>query len=78
MPWSRVLTFADPLPCQSAILTADVEILPTTISKIDFRSDDWSEIDVNLIGRFSLETVLLESVEISESSMSGLLQRLNR
>ena len=35
MPWSRVLTFADPLPCQSAILTADVEILPTT--KEEFR-----------------------------------------
>ena len=35
MPWSRVLRFADPLPCQSAILTADVEILPTT--KEEFR-----------------------------------------
>jgi AraC-like DNA-binding protein len=30
MPWSRVLRFADPLSCQAAILTADVEILPTT------------------------------------------------
>ena len=35
MPGSRVLRFADPLSCQSAILTADVEILPTT--KEDFR-----------------------------------------
>jgi AraC-like DNA-binding protein len=35
MPCSRVLAFADPLPCQSAILNADVEILPTT--KEDFR-----------------------------------------
>jgi len=30
MAWSRVLTFADPLCCQAAILSADVEILPTT------------------------------------------------
>ena len=30
MPLSRVLKFADPLPCQAAILSADVEILPTT------------------------------------------------
>lgn len=35
MPCSRVLAFTDPLPCQSAILNADVEILPTT--KEDFR-----------------------------------------
>jgi AraC-like DNA-binding protein len=34
MPWSRVLAFADPLPCQAALLSADVEILPTT--KEDF------------------------------------------
>jgi len=30
MAWSRVLAFADPLSCQTAILSADVEILPTT------------------------------------------------
>jgi len=30
MAWSRVLTFTDPLSCQVAILSADVEILPTT------------------------------------------------
>ena len=36
MPCSRVLVFTDPLPCQSAILNADVEILPTT--KEDFRA----------------------------------------
>jgi AraC-like DNA-binding protein len=36
MPCSRVLAFTDPLPCQSAILNADVEILPTT--KEDFRA----------------------------------------
>jgi AraC-like DNA-binding protein len=30
MAWSRVLTFTDPLSCQSAILSADVEMLPTT------------------------------------------------
>jgi hypothetical protein len=30
MAWSRVLTFTDPLSCQAAILSADVEILPTT------------------------------------------------
>jgi AraC-like DNA-binding protein len=30
MPWSRVLKFTDPLSCQAAILSADVEILPTT------------------------------------------------
>jgi AraC-like DNA-binding protein len=29
MPWSRVLTFTDPLPCQQAIQNADAEILPT-------------------------------------------------
>jgi AraC-like DNA-binding protein len=34
MPLSRVLTFTDPLLCQAAILSADVEILPTT--KEDF------------------------------------------
>lgn len=34
MPWSRVLTFTDPSLCQAAILSADVEILPTT--KEDF------------------------------------------
>jgi AraC-like DNA-binding protein len=37
MPSSRVLAFTDPLPCQSAILNADVEILPTT--KEDFRAN---------------------------------------
>jgi hypothetical protein len=30
MAWSRVLRFADPLSCQAAVLSADVEILPTT------------------------------------------------
>jgi len=35
MAWSRVLTFTDPQPCQAAILSADVEILPTT--RDDFR-----------------------------------------
>ncbi len=30
MAWSRVLKFSDPLSCQAAILSADVEILPTT------------------------------------------------
>ncbi len=35
MPWSRVLTLTDPLACQAAILSADVEILPTT--KDDFQ-----------------------------------------
>src|SRR5262245_17026089 len=30
MAWSRVATFTDPLSCQAAILSADVEILPTT------------------------------------------------
>jgi AraC-like DNA-binding protein len=30
MPWSSVLSFTDPLACQAAILSADVEILPTT------------------------------------------------
>ncbi len=35
MSWSRVLRFSDPLPCQAAILSADVEILPTT--KKDFQ-----------------------------------------
>jgi AraC-like DNA-binding protein len=30
MPWSRVLKFVEPLSCQAAILSADVEILPTT------------------------------------------------
>jgi AraC-like DNA-binding protein len=34
VPWSRVLTFTDPLPCQVASLSADIEILPTT--KEDF------------------------------------------
>jgi len=30
MPWSRVVRFTDPLACQAAIQSADVEILPTT------------------------------------------------
>ena len=30
MPWNRVLSFTDPLPCQAAITGSDVEILPTT------------------------------------------------
>lgn len=30
MAWSRVLTFTDPLPCQAAILSADVEIFRTS------------------------------------------------
>jgi AraC-like DNA-binding protein len=29
MPWCRVLSFADPLPCQAAVQAGDVEILPT-------------------------------------------------
>ena len=29
MPWSRVLAFSDPLPCQKAIQNIDAEILPT-------------------------------------------------
>jgi AraC-like DNA-binding protein len=37
MAWSRVLTFTDPLPCQTAILSADVEILRT--SKDNFRAE---------------------------------------
>src|SRR5262249_1351863 len=35
MPWSRVLRFTDPLSCQAAILSADVEILPTTKEGFD-------------------------------------------
>jgi AraC-like DNA-binding protein len=35
MPWSRVVRFADPLLCQAAILSADVEILPTTKEEFD-------------------------------------------
>jgi AraC-like DNA-binding protein len=35
MAWSRVLTFNDPLSCQAAILSADVEILPTTKEKFE-------------------------------------------
>ncbi|MEK9278534.1 MULTISPECIES: AraC family transcriptional regulator [unclassified Bradyrhizobium] len=42
MPWSRVLSFSDPLDCQAAILAADVEILPTT--KDDF------EVEITQIG----------------------------
>ena len=30
MPWSKVFTFDDPLPYQSTIYTADVELIPTT------------------------------------------------
>jgi hypothetical protein len=30
MPWNRVLSFTDPVPCQAAIQACDVEILPTT------------------------------------------------
>lgn len=37
MAWSRVLTFTDPLPCQAAIISADVEILRT--SKNNFRAE---------------------------------------
>ncbi|WP_407174890.1 hypothetical protein [Bradyrhizobium sp. STM 3562] len=29
MPWSRVLSFTDPLACQAAVQAGDVEILPT-------------------------------------------------
>jgi AraC-like DNA-binding protein len=29
MPWSRVLNFTDPLACQAAIQTSDVELFPT-------------------------------------------------
>lgn len=29
MPWSRVLAFSDPFPCQVAIQAADVEVFPT-------------------------------------------------
>ena len=42
MPWSRVLTFSDPLSCQAAIPSADVEILPTT--KEDF------EVEITQVG----------------------------
>jgi AraC-like DNA-binding protein len=30
MPWSKILAFTDPFPCQLAIQAADVELLPTT------------------------------------------------
>jgi AraC-like DNA-binding protein len=30
VPWSRVLAFDDPFPCQAAIQAADVELYPTT------------------------------------------------
>jgi AraC-like DNA-binding protein len=33
MPWSRVLAFDDPFPCQTAIQAADVELFPTTKGK---------------------------------------------
>jgi AraC-like DNA-binding protein len=37
MPWSRTLTFTDPLPCQQSIQNADVKILPT--AKGGFRAE---------------------------------------
>jgi AraC-like DNA-binding protein len=37
MPWSRALTFTDPLPCQQSIQNADVKILPT--AKGGFRAE---------------------------------------
>jgi AraC-like DNA-binding protein len=35
MPWSRILSFSDPLPCQAAVQAADVQIFPT--AKGDFQ-----------------------------------------
>jgi AraC-like DNA-binding protein len=37
MPWSKVLSFTDPFPCQAAIQAADVEIFPT--AKGNFRAE---------------------------------------
>jgi AraC-like DNA-binding protein len=37
MPWSNVLSFTDPLPCQAAIQGADVEFFPT--AKGEFRAE---------------------------------------
>lgn len=35
MPWSTVLRFTDPLPCQVAIQGADIEVFPTTSGRFD-------------------------------------------
>jgi len=37
MPWSRILSFTDPLPYQAAIRAADVELYPT--SRGEFRAE---------------------------------------
>jgi AraC-like DNA-binding protein len=54
MAWSRVLTFTDPLPCQAAIPSADVEILPTT-------SDDF-QVEITQLG---VDWLLMQRIHVS-------------
>jgi len=46
MPWSRVVRFTDPLACQAAIQSADVEILPTTSGEF--------QVEITQIGMYRL------------------------
>jgi AraC-like DNA-binding protein len=67
MPWSRVLTFTDPLPCQAAILSADVEILPTT-------SEDF-QVEVTQVGA---DRLWMQTIHVSSPTVCTVACKSNR
>jgi AraC-like DNA-binding protein len=67
MPWSRVLTFADPLPCQAAILSADVEILPTTSEEF--------QVEVTQVGA---DRLWMQRIHVSSPTVCTVACKPNR
>jgi AraC-like DNA-binding protein len=67
MPWSRVLTFTDPLPCQAAILSADVEILPTTSEEF--------QVEVTQVGA---DRLWMQRIHVSSPTVCTVACKPNR
>jgi AraC-like DNA-binding protein len=63
MPWSRVLAFDDPFPCQMAIQAADVELFPTSKGKF---SSELTQIRMDRLWmqRFHLDLPQISTVSI--------------
>jgi AraC-like DNA-binding protein len=67
MPWARVLKFTDPLPCQAAVQTTDVEILPIT------RGDFWAEIT-----QIGMNRLWMQRFHVSLPQVSTIASRPGR
>jgi AraC-like DNA-binding protein len=67
MPWSRVLRFTEPLACQAAIQSADVEILPTT--KGDF------EVEITQV---EMHRLCVQRFKVARPAISTVTYKSNR